>query len=176
MLRAEALAYSIADPERKAWALTNLANTLAKRGHLDRAEHIARSITNPIHQAWVLTTLANTLAERGHLDRAEHIAQQAEQADHTLTNPSDQAWVLSDLASTLAKCGQLDRAEHITRTITDPGAIPEAVAAVITHLDRARARRLLAWAMTKTELRRLFPAIGDFDPTLLLRIADEFER
>ena len=61
-IRAEALARSITDPDRRAQALAAVAEALAKAGQHEQAAAMARSITDQYRQAQALAAVAEALA------------------------------------------------------------------------------------------------------------------
>jgi hypothetical protein len=71
-VQAEAAARSITDPDRQAWALTEVTEALIRAGDLGGAEAAARSITDPDRQAWALTEVVEALAVVGGHNQAEN--------------------------------------------------------------------------------------------------------
>jgi hypothetical protein len=74
-------ARSITDPDRRASALTAVAQALAQAGQHEQAavvaaqaESVARSITHPDQQASALTAVAQALAQAGNTTRARSVA------------------------------------------------------------------------------------------------------
>ncbi|HYB86690.1 MAG TPA: trypsin-like peptidase domain-containing protein [Streptosporangiaceae bacterium] len=116
---AEALARTIADPDRQSDALIELAIAIAKSGDLDRAEAIARSITDPDRQAEALTGLVTAVAGTGDRGRAHQLAADAEALARTIADPDSQGWALAGLAAAVAGAGDLDGAQALARTIAD---------------------------------------------------------
>ena len=114
LLRAEALAMSIADPGPQASALAQVAETLAVAGQnrqaesfAAQAEAIARSIT-PIYffQASALADVAGALVGAGQQQEAEAIAR-------SIAHPEWQAHALAKVAEALARAGQVGQAESL---------------------------------------------------------------
>jgi len=168
--RAELMVRAITDPKDRAGTLAEVVGVLAAGGRVDRAEQMARALTDTFLQSLVLCDLAEALAEAGQVDRALEMVDRAEQVADTM---SDRSRVLTDLVEVLVKLGQVDRAERLVRTISDPTFIARTVAEIVSHLDRARARRLLSWALTRSRATALLPAIAEVDPSLVLQVADE---
>jgi tetratricopeptide (TPR) repeat protein len=143
--RAEALADSIPDPDRRASALAGVAQTLAEAGQTERATQVAEqaemathSITHPAEQVPALAAVAQALAEAGQTEWATEVAGQAEMAARSIT---DDMWdffvALVGLTRALAVAGRADRAEAVARSITAPRCQAEALAAVAQALAGA---------------------------------------
>ena len=107
--RAERIALSITDKNRKAKALADIAGVLAPTDP-DRADHIIQLITNECTKAEALASLAGKLTATDP-DRAKCIAD-------SITDKSTKAEALSDIAGKLAATDP-DRAESIADSITD---------------------------------------------------------
>jgi hypothetical protein len=95
--RAEALARSIADPERQAQTIAGLA-IRAARLNPDRAKALARSITDPEQREQALHGVKDVELAREAKAVADADPGQAEALAGKITNPEWQALVLTNLA------------------------------------------------------------------------------
>jgi tetratricopeptide (TPR) repeat protein len=142
--RAETIARSIADLDRKVSALRSVAEAVAETGDQERAaallreaETTARSITNPIGQAWMLQSVAVALAKAGDPTRAEAIAR-------SITDPHRRVSALTRVAEAVTEKGAqggaatlLRQAETIARSLTDPKRQASTLAEVAAALAKA---------------------------------------
>jgi hypothetical protein len=111
--RAEALARSIPDPNRQAWALAGVARAIAACGDITAAEAIASAITEPRWQPYAWTGMARTLARTGDLRRARGLAERAEAAISPKMDLSDRAWTMAGVVEALAAVGESGRAARL---------------------------------------------------------------
>ena len=153
--RAEALARSITDPDRRAEALAGLVAAAVKDGDLDKARVLARSITGLKQWASVLADLAEATQRRVSLDRARALADRALELARSISEPGWQAEALAGVAIAVARAGDLDRAQELARSITDLARRARALAGVAEatgDLDRAQAlaeqAEATAWSIT----------------------------
>jgi len=143
-------------------------------------EYLLRGYHQMLRACGEVSRMVACATDRARLDRMLDVsggdaADRAEQVAHTITNPHEQAKALSHLVGALAEDGRVGRAEQLTRTLTEPSSIAGAMSAIVAHLDQEKARRLLAWALTKSRLDMLLPAIAKVDPSIPLRLADEMQ-
>jgi len=137
VVRAEALATSIPDPDRRADAMVRVARTLADAGQHQQAatvageaEAAARSITGLYRREAALARVAEALAGAGQHQQAEAVARSIRGLDR-------RADALVQVAGTLAGAGQhheaarvAGQAEAAARSITDVGRQAD----VLTHI------------------------------------------
>ncbi|MBA2694649.1 MAG: hypothetical protein H0U62_02080, partial [Actinobacteria bacterium] len=126
--RAEALANSIPDADRRAEALTRLVEAVSATGAHERAARLASEaealtvqITNPNQRAWALTRLVEIAATHGDLERTARLAGEVKALTTQITY--DPRWVadaLTRLVEVIATSGDHERAEALTTQITDP--------------------------------------------------------
>jgi hypothetical protein len=162
--RGEALARGITDSSAQAYALSAVAEGLAKAGQWDRAEQTARSITSLALRAEALTQVAQALAEVNR-DRAVALATEAEQIAHRITDPDlhvdaqalRQA-VRTVVAKALAAVGEWDRAEQIARSITRLNYRAEGLSGVAQALAEVDHDRAVALA---TDAEQTISSITD---------------
>ena len=177
--RAEALAFSSADPVRQAEALAQVAGALAAAGDFSRAEKLARSIPRAPQQAEALAQVAGALAAAGDFSRAEKLAR-------SIPRAPQQAEALAQVAGALAAAGDFSRAEKLAPSI--PGAPYQAEAlahlagalAAASDFDRAeKLARSIPRAPQQAEalahLAGALAAASDFDRAekLALTISDQ---
>ncbi|MEU4711670.1 ATP-binding protein [Nocardia salmonicida] len=139
--RAETLARSITNSERRDRALSGVAAAIVKTDP-DRAETLAATITSPGSRDWALSGVATAIAATDP-DHAETLAR-------TITNAWQQAAALSGVAAAIATTDP-DRAETLAATITKLSYQAETlseVAAAIATTDPVRAGRIADRAET----------------------------
>lgn len=107
--RAETLARSMPDPDRRAWALAGVARAVAADGHTEKAMQIADSVTVPRWRSYGLTGVARVLALGGELDRARQLALQAEEI-------AEGVEAMGGLMEVYALCGDNERAWRTFRS------------------------------------------------------------
>lgn len=131
-LRAEALARSLPDPDRRARALAALSEALAEDGTdgraatgpgvtvvgavevADEAEAAARSVTGAAPRAQTLAQVAEAWAELGHTDRAKALADEAERlAWSDVGDAYETSQAVQAVARTWARLGAADRVEAL---------------------------------------------------------------
>ncbi|MFE3520873.1 hypothetical protein ACFXOD_04630 [Streptomyces sp. NPDC059161] len=131
-LRAEALARSLPDPDRRARALAALSEALAEDGTdgraatgpgvtvvgavevADEAEAAARSVTGAAPRAQTLARVAEAWAELGHTDRAQALADEAERlAWSDVGDAYETSQAVQAVARTWARLGAADRVEAL---------------------------------------------------------------
>lgn len=120
--RAEQIAHSITDPERRALALAALAQGAAAAGDFERAAKVTRSIGDPLQQRG-LGTSARATSGTGELDRARRSAVDAEQMARGAADPGWQAHMLPSFADA-AVAGALD---DIKRLIADADTVGDSL-------------------------------------------------
>jgi hypothetical protein len=129
------VARSIADPDRQADALTQVAEALARVGQHPQAEAVARSIADPDRQADALRQVAAALAGVGQYPQAEAVARSIADLDR---QAAALAWVRA-----LARAGQhqqaamTGQAEAVARSIADLDRQADALTQVVEALSRA---------------------------------------
>ncbi|MGY3521072.1 hypothetical protein ACVMYR_32765 [Micromonospora sp. PTRAS2] len=171
--RAEALARSMPDPDRRAWALAGVARAVAAGGHTKEALRITDSITEPRWRTYGLTGVARALATSGHMDWARQVALQAEEIAEGVQamaglmevyvlcgdneraalmfgasgHDSHDAWAF---AGPLARAGDVVRAQKIVTSIEEPRwrtyALIGIADALATVGDRSRAQEFATQA------------------------------
>lgn len=119
LIRAEALAGAIGDPDRQAEALVELVPAVAQTGDLDRAralagraERVAHSITDLFHQATLLADLQSAVANMGDIEHAEALV-------NSIADPKLQMRELASLARLVAARGDT----HQARTLAERAEI-----------------------------------------------------
>ncbi|MGH3947588.1 MAG: hypothetical protein ACRDSE_00455 [Pseudonocardiaceae bacterium] len=104
----------------QAFALTELAETLARAGHPDRAEAIALSIPGPFGRPTALARLACIAARAGDPDRARTLALRVERSVRARADARRAHNELGALAKAVAATADSNRAESIARLISAP--------------------------------------------------------
>ncbi len=136
LARAESLARSIADPQRRERALIELAGAVAAADP-GRGERIARSVDSRAGQALALVRVAGAMTEDP--ERAEDLAR-------SIPLPAQRAQALADLAE-IAGRRLLDEAEDLARSVTHPEwrlqALTGLVRPAVACGDADRAARLI---------------------------------
>jgi hypothetical protein len=157
--RAEALAYSISNPERQIQALAEVAAVLAVAGDEDRgrglayeAESAAGSITHPCVRAKAVARIAIAFARMGDEEHSRALASQAEALARSISDSGQKAQALAEVAGALAAGGDRDRAraladeaESAGGSIAEPGEREKTLAGVASALaacDPGRAEML----------------------------------
>ncbi|MGB8201727.1 MAG: trypsin-like peptidase domain-containing protein [Pseudonocardiaceae bacterium] len=181
--RAAALANGIANPARRAQALSRLIGAVAAAGDHERAMDLATDaetttceIIDPRMRARVLSELASAVAATGDHERATTLATNAETTIRKISDPDIRAWLLSELVGAVAAAGDHERAmdlateaETVTREITDPHAqaqaLSELASAVAATGDHERATTLATNA--ETTIREII------DPQTRTRVLSE---
>ncbi|MGY0002479.1 hypothetical protein [Micromonospora sp. I033] len=107
--RAETLARSMPDPDRRAWALAGVARAVAADGHPEKALRITDSVTVPRWRSYGLTGVARELALDGELDRARQLALRAEEA-------AEGVEAMARLMEVYALCGDNERVRQLFRS------------------------------------------------------------
>ncbi|MGC4797182.1 hypothetical protein ACLQ3H_24135 [Micromonospora saelicesensis] len=107
--RAETLARSMPDPDRRAWALAGVARAVAADGHPEKALRITESVTVPGWRSYGLTGVARALALGGELDRARQLALWAEEATEGVE-------AMARLMEVYALCGDNERVRQLFRS------------------------------------------------------------
>ncbi|WP_406062925.1 hypothetical protein [Micromonospora sp. NBC_00860] len=104
--RAETLARSMPDPDRRAWALAGVARAVAANGQTEKAARITDAVTVPRWRSYALTGMARALAVSGEVDRARQLALQAEET-------AEGVEAMAGLMEVYALCGDKERARHM---------------------------------------------------------------
>ncbi|MEW1586887.1 hypothetical protein AB0283_15785, partial [Micromonospora vinacea] len=107
--RAETLARSMPDPDRRAWALAGVARAVAADGHPEKALRITESVTVQGWRSYGLTGVARALALGGELDRARQLALWAEEATEGVE-------AMARLMEVYALCGDNERVRQLFRS------------------------------------------------------------
>ena len=120
VVRAEAMATSIPDLDRRAKALVLVAGVLAEAGQHEEAARIAgqaeaalRSIAGLDRRTEAMVGVAEVLARAGQYQQAEAVAR-------SITSPHRQSIALARIAGTLAGAGRHEQAMVVARFITNP--------------------------------------------------------
>ncbi|MFC0527196.1 trypsin-like peptidase domain-containing protein [Phytohabitans kaempferiae] len=128
----EGIAGAIPEPDRKAEALTGLAELARAKGRqadamrlATAAEDVARRIANPMEQAAALTGLARALAASDP-GRARLIAAAAEPHARAVPEGWGRGRAIVDLVSVLAGLGHYRQAEPLAAQVTDSLLVPAA--------------------------------------------------
>ena len=114
-LRAQALAYSIADAHQHSEDLAAAAHALAAAGQGQQAHAIAQSMHDGPEQAEALGEVAEALAAFARTQVAAGHGQEALEAARSILDPYDQTKVLAEIAQLLAAAGQHEQAETAAR-------------------------------------------------------------
>ncbi|MDI1460676.1 hypothetical protein QEZ54_06845 [Catellatospora sp. KI3] len=176
--RAEEMAYSIPDPERRAWALALVVRALTEQGDLPRAEAVANRIGAPRWQAYAWSSLAVAYATSGDRVAAADRWRAADEASSALHHDS-RAWALAGLIEAAASVEDTTRASALLTTligIVDPanldadndGSILAVTAASMAHAGTIAAASGLAKSIVRPRWRT-YALIGIANALLVQR-------
>ncbi|NBE81214.1 hypothetical protein [Micromonospora rubida] len=112
--RAEKIARSVPDPDRRAWALMDIAGAFAVRD-LDRAVAVASSEDDPYWRALALSKVAE-VAGASHPDRAAGLANRAVAVTHSIRYPDVREECLVEVLAALAASDRA-RADKYARSL-----------------------------------------------------------
>ena len=126
-MQAEGVARSISDPDQEAWALAQIARSLAEAGNFKDAERLANSIRDPQRRVEALAQVAIALAKDGQHELAEKIS-------HSIHDPYLQAEATARVADALAGAGLYLRAEQMASSIAFPFLQADAMTRVVRAL------------------------------------------
>ena len=145
--RAEALAYSLSNPDSRALALAGVAQMLAKTGHRQQASALAeaaetqtRLFTDENRRSQAKVETAEALAHAGQHRNAESVA-------HSINDPLRRARALAHVAAALVKSGQHQHAAVLA------GEADEQVYRE-DHLDGDQEKAEVAWTLGAAGLHR----------------------
>lgn len=174
--RAEGALRNMTDPEQRALALAELAETAAAAGASEqaaelgaRAEQAMGTLTNPAVRVWSLALLVKTFAAMGAHEHTAVLADDVERSVSDIADPVKHVQGLGEAAVAVAYTGDHERAEALAGAVTDPferarilarlteamahaGALDhaDAIARIISHPDqRERALAHLVRAVAR---------------------------
>ncbi|MDQ7909042.1 hypothetical protein RB614_31415 [Phytohabitans sp. ZYX-F-186] len=182
--RAASLARSITDPDRQAWALSQIAETLVEAGDTADAESTAAEIALPQVRAWTLCRIATMTP-----NRAAELVQQARSTIKTDMSAPAPAWLQSGMVKALISARDLPSARFTADSINDEGVRRAAITRIAVaafsasdvhgceaHLDAIESGWKRTWARATVAASAAATGDADLADALIAGIEDERSR